>query len=86
MKDQEIMEILRQAIDDSGIKPAFIATRSGVSLSCVYAIMRGQTKWPRPNTLFSICDVVGLEMTLRKKREYHKTYSNVVNLDRRPSA
>lgn len=46
--------------------PALLAIRVGVSTSCIYAIRSGKTKWPRKETLFSICRVLGWVITMRR--------------------
>jgi len=38
----------------------------GVTASCLYAIRRGSTAWPRPKAFFGLIECLGLELTLRK--------------------
>ena len=45
-----------------------LADTVGVSKSCIYAIQRGTTKWPRPNTFFGLLDALDLEMILRDRK------------------
>jgi DNA-binding Xre family transcriptional regulator len=60
---EEIMKILRDAIWDHG-DPQLLANRVGLSLSCVNNLRSGKTKWPRPDTMFSLCSALNLRLTL----------------------
>jgi DNA-binding Xre family transcriptional regulator len=56
------MEELRLAMHKKEL--ALLAIRTGVSKSCLYAIRRGKTKWPRGETFFALCHVLGYEVAL----------------------
>lgn len=45
-----------------------IAESCGISLSCVYNIRSGKTKWPRGRTIFKIADYLGIEIHMVKAR------------------
>lgn len=43
-----------------------VARQVGVTTGCIYAIRRGKTKWPRGDTFFALCKVLGFQIILRK--------------------
>lgn len=45
----------------------YLAEEIGVSLSCLYLIANGTTKWPRPKTFFGLINTMQLEMILVKR-------------------
>ena len=61
------MDILRDAINDWHGTQKMLAIRCGFSETCIKNIASGKTIWPRPLTFDTLCLVLGLEMTLRRK-------------------
>lgn len=49
-------------------EPWWLAGVTGVSLSTVYAIRSGRTKWPRWNTLLPLLRAMRMEITVRRIR------------------
>lgn len=45
-----------------------MANYVGVSVSCLYAIRAGRTKWPRETTIFCLMEALDLEMYFRSKK------------------
>lgn len=68
MDHEQVMDILVQTIAQSDIPIGHLAIRAGVSKSAIHGITSGRTKWPRHTTLFSLMDVLGLQLTITKKR------------------
>jgi DNA-binding XRE family transcriptional regulator len=60
----EAMNLLR--LDMHNMDAGLLATRIGVSVSCIYAIRSGRTKWPRHETMFAICRVLGWQIIMRR--------------------
>lgn len=48
--------------------PRDLADEVGCSVSCIYAIRSGRTKWPRHHTFFRLCDYLGLKLYLEKSK------------------
>jgi len=44
-----------------------LSIRVGVSYSCLSAIRSGRTKWPRPDTLFPLIELLGINMYFAKR-------------------
>jgi len=44
-----------------------LARRIGVSPSTIMAFRSGRTRWPRPNTLFSILEEIGYEIKIVRR-------------------
>lgn len=62
---EDAMTIIRNRMYGEDLE--LMSVRVGVSVSCLYAIRAGRTKWPRHVTFFSLIDVLGLELVLRPK-------------------
>ena len=63
----DAMQKLRYAMH--GIPPRQIAEDIGVSVSTIYAVKSGRTKWPRPATFFGLVEYFGFELVLVKARQ-----------------
>lgn len=63
---EEVMVVLRDQLYSYDLK--LLAVRVGVSVRCLQAIRSGRTRWPRPTTFFSLIDVLGFELILRRKQ------------------
>lgn len=63
---EEAMIVVRNAIYEHG-DPELLANRIGVSVSCIFAIRSGRTKWPRSHTFFGLLSALDLEMSLRQR-------------------
>lgn len=59
-----VMSTIRWEMYDHDIKD--MAAYIGVSPSCIYAIRRGKTLWPRPKAFFGLIEYLNLELTVRK--------------------
>lgn len=59
---EDVMEDIRWRMHD--FDAADIAALAGVSRSCIYAIRRGKTKWPRGTTLFPLLRALDIELVL----------------------
>lgn len=44
-----------------------LASRCGVSVSCIFAIRSGRTKWPRATTFFMLLYVLDLELLVQPR-------------------
>lgn len=44
--------------------PKDLADECDVSVSCIYAIRNGKTKWPRPHTFFALLEALDLHMLI----------------------
>ena len=62
-----VMDVLREAIVDSHMTQKQMAIRAGLSLSAVQGIASGRTRWPRPTTFVTLCLLLNLELTLRRR-------------------
>lgn len=62
---EDAMTVLRNEM--YGFDMTLLAVRVGVTPSCLFAIRRGKTKWPRAHTFFGLISVLGLELYLQKK-------------------
>jgi len=62
---QEIMQILSYAIQDFG-SLKMLSIRTGLSVSCLRSIVNERTSWPRWVTFQVLCDILNLQLTLRK--------------------
>jgi hypothetical protein len=62
---EDAMTLIRDRLYGQDLE--LLSVRVGVSVSCLYAIRGGRTKWPRHATFFSLIDVLGLELILRSK-------------------
>lgn len=60
----QAMSVIRDAMFEHDIH--LLSIRTGVSKSALYSIQRGKTKWPRGDTLFPLCVVLGLQFHLMK--------------------
>lgn len=65
---EDAMTVIRNAIYDHG-DPELLANRIGVSVSCIFAIRSGRTKWPRAHTFFGLLSVLELEMVIKRRSE-----------------
>lgn len=64
-KRAQIMDVVRHALYDYGdLDP--LAIKIGRSHTCLYAIRRGKTRWPRWDTLLSLLPHLGLELTVQR--------------------
>jgi len=63
---EEIMRILSYAIQGFG-SLKLLSIRTGLSTSCLRAIVNERTSWPRWVTMQVLCDVLNLELTLRRR-------------------
>lgn len=64
---EDLIEEVRRELFGSGEAYKQLATKVGVASSTIANIASGQTKWPRPTTLFPLLDTLGLEMKVVKK-------------------
>ena len=62
---EEIMQILSYAIQDFG-SLKMLSIRTGLSVSCLRSIVNKRTSWPRWFTFQVLCDILKLQLTLRK--------------------
>jgi transcriptional regulator with XRE-family HTH domain len=62
-----VMDVLREAIVDSHMTQKQMAIRCDLSLSAVQGIASGRTRWPRPTTFVTLCLLLNLELTLRRR-------------------
>lgn len=62
-KREAIMKIVREALWDHG-DMSLLAGYTGISVACLNALRSGRTRWPRPTTMFTVCEALGLEMQL----------------------
>ena len=53
----QIMDTLRHALYTEDMD--WLSIYTGRSTSCLYAIRRGKTKWPRPETIFVVARALG---------------------------
>jgi predicted transcriptional regulator len=63
---EEVMQKLRDMLYETELSFDQIAKDVGVSVSTLYAIRSGRTKWPRPNTMFGILEYLKAKMALVK--------------------
>lgn len=61
---EQIMDEVRWALYQHDVLD--IAERIGKSESCLHAIRRGQTRWPRWDTLFPLMRALGLRLRVEK--------------------
>ena len=64
---EQAMSIIRDQL--YAHHPKDVADATGLSLGAIYAIRRNATKWPRPNTFFSLIHYLDLEMFLQKRTQ-----------------
>lgn len=64
---EDLIEEVRKELFGSGHAYKALAIKTGVAPSTIANIASGQTKWPRPTTLFPLLDTLGLEMRVVKK-------------------
>lgn len=64
---EDVIEEVRRELFGSGEAYKVLAARVGVSPSTIANLASGQTRWPRPTTLFPLLDTLGLEMKVVKK-------------------
>ena len=57
-----LMDVLRRDLYNQDLET--LSIRIGVSISCLYAIRSGRTKWPRHTTLLTLIHVLGYELWL----------------------
>lgn len=57
-----LMDVLRRDLYNQDLE--MLSVRIGVSVSCLYAIRSGRTKWPRHTTLLTLIHVLGYELWL----------------------
>jgi|GEM_PF-5986340 len=62
-----VMDVLREAIVDSHLTQQMIAKRCDMSIGAVNKIATGKTRWPRPTTFVTLCLLLNLELTLRRR-------------------
>ena len=60
--DEQVMNDLRLRMYN--YKPKELAEMLGVSVSCVYALKSGRTKWPRGKTLFALLEALDIKLRL----------------------
>lgn len=65
---EDAMTVIRNAIYEHG-DAELLANRIGVSVSCIFAIRAGRTKWPRSHTFFGLLAVLDLEMIIRRRED-----------------
>lgn len=68
--DEEVMNAVRIKLYEW--RPKDLADQIGVSVSCIYSVRAGRTKWPRGKNLFALLDACGIEMHLydRRRKRY----------------
>lgn len=59
---EEALNILRLRMYEWA--PKDLAEQCGVTVSCIYAIRGGRTKWPRDRTLFALVEALDFELRL----------------------
>lgn len=59
---ESVMNTLRDRMH--GMHYRDLAEKVGVSASTIMAVRSGRTKWPRPNTFFSLLDVLHLDLMI----------------------
>ena len=64
---EKLIEEVRNQIFRDGRKYKDVAADCKVSVSTIYNLASGKTRWPRPTTLFPVLQSMGLEMRLVKK-------------------
>jgi hypothetical protein len=60
----EAMQIIRDALHGEDL--VILSVKTGLSLSTLYNLRGGRTKWPREHTLFVVCYYLGLQWYLKK--------------------
>lgn len=48
-------------MEERSLTATDLAEKIGVSITAIQAILKGRTKFPRPETLFALADLLGLE-------------------------
>ena len=61
---EDIMDEVRAALYQHDLVD--LSDRVGKSVSCLHAIRRGQTRWPRWDTLFPLMRALGLRLCVEK--------------------
>lgn len=74
---EEMIDSVREAMFASGLTHKHIATGAKVSVSTVYNLMSGKTKWPKPTTLFPVMQVIGMSITVHFTRVKHEKAATV---------
>lgn len=65
----EVMDRVRWALYDYGDLER-LARLTGKTPSCLYALRRGATRWPRWDTLFALLPHLGLELVIQDARRH----------------
>lgn len=65
----DAMYLLRRKLDLTTDELKDVADTIGKSLSCLYAIRSGRTKWPRGSTLFDLLNYFDMEMYIPEKSD-----------------
>lgn len=63
---EDVVRLLRQELLGSAKPAKLIATYIGVSVSTLYGITSGRTKWPRPSTTLTLLEYFGYRLVLAK--------------------
>lgn len=64
--NEQVIDRLRELIFESHIPYSELAVSCGLSKTTIERLARGDTKWPRPTTLFPLLQVLGYGMQLVK--------------------
>jgi len=61
---EDLVNELRVKIFESGKTYAELATAAGCSKATINRLASGNTKWPRPNTLFGVLAAIGANIRI----------------------